>query len=39
MRFNFTPEGKPDYTPDGKFCLWQAVFHLGEVVEVDRKGE
>ena len=37
MRFDFTPEGKPDYTSDGKFCLWQAVFHLGKVVELHRK--
>lgn len=37
MRFNFTQDGKPDFTPDGKFCLWQAVFHLGKVVELHRK--
>ena len=37
MRFNFTPDGKPDFTSDGQFCTWQAVFHLGKVVETLRK--
>lgn len=36
MRFNFTSDGKPDFTSDGQFCMWQAVFHLGKVVEVRR---
>ena len=38
-RFNITEDGKPDFTPDGKFCFWQAVFHLGKVVELHRKDE
>jgi len=25
--------GKLVPTPNGRFCMWQAVFHLGEVVE------
>lgn len=38
-RFNFGANGEPIFTPDGLFCMWQAVFHLGKVIEVHRKGE
>lgn len=38
-RFNFGANGEPIFTPDGKFCMWQAVFHIGKVIEVHRKGE
>jgi hypothetical protein len=33
LRFDFDEEGKPVLNPEGKFCIWQAVFHLGKVVE------
>ena len=39
MRFNINADGSPDITPEGKFCMWQAVFQLGKVVELHRKDE
>lgn len=33
IRFDFDDEGNTVLNPDGKFCMWQAVFHLGEIVE------
>ena len=38
-RFNFRANGEPIFTPDGQFCMWQVVFHLGKIIEVHRKGE
>lgn len=32
-RFDFDENDNMVLNPDGKFCVWQAVFHLGEVVE------
>lgn len=32
-RFDFDGEGRQVMDPNGPFCLWQAVFHLGKVVE------
>ena len=37
--FNFDEGGKPVRDEHGNFTLWQIVFHLGEVVEKDLKGE
>ncbi len=39
LRFDFTNNGKTFLTPNGQFCFWVAVFHLGKVVELHRKGE
>lgn len=33
LRFDFGDDGKPVMNPKGAFCIWQAVFHLGAVVE------
>jgi hypothetical protein len=33
VRFDFNDKGKTVLNPDGKFCMWQAVFHLGKIVE------
>ena len=33
LRFDFDDDGKYVMNPDGQFCMWQAVFHLGEIVE------
>ena len=33
IRFDFDENGKLFYTPDGQFCYWIAVFHLGKIVE------
>ena len=35
-RFNISDDGTATPCADGAFCLWQAVFHLGEVVKLDR---
>lgn len=37
----FTDDGKGNVKPDenGDLCFWIAVFHLGKVIEVHRKGE
>jgi len=36
-RFDFNVEGEVIPNVNGKFCLWQAVFHLGKIIEVHRK--
>jgi len=33
LRFDYGDDGKPIMNPNGNFCMWQAVFHLGEIVE------
>lgn len=33
LRFDFDKEGKPVLNSHGAFCMWQAVFHLGKIVE------
>ena len=33
LRFDFGDDGKTIMTPNGQFCMWQAVFHLGEILE------
>ena len=33
LRFNYDDNGKAVLNPNGASCLWQAVFHLGKVVE------
>ena len=33
IRFDFDEAGKQYLTPKGMFCMWQAVFHLGKIVE------
>ena len=33
LRFDFDKNGKVINNPEGKYCMWQAVFHLGKVVE------
>ncbi len=33
LRFDFSDDGKPIMNPNGAFCMWQAVFHLGKIVE------
>lgn len=33
IRFDFDDNGNVTLTPNGKFCYWQAVFHLGEIIE------
>lgn len=33
LRFDLNPDGTPVLNPSGKFCRWQAVFHLGKIVE------
>lgn len=38
VRYGFDPEnGNVQFSSDGPLTVWQAVFHLGEVVEVNRK--
>lgn len=38
-RFDMDENGNIVPNPEGKFCMWQAVFHLGKIIEVHRKGE
>ena len=33
LRFDLNEDGGSSLNPNGKFCIWQAVFHLGKVVE------
>ena len=33
IRFDFDEEGNTVMNPNGAFCMWQAVFHLGQIVE------
>ena len=33
IRYDFDEEGKPVLNPNGQFCIWQAVFHLGKIIE------
>lgn len=33
LRFDFGDDGKPVMNPNGKFCMWQTVIHLGKIVE------
>lgn len=33
IRFDFGEDGKPIMKSNGQFCMWQAVFHLGKIVE------
>lgn len=33
IRFDFDEEGNTVMNPNGQFCMWQAVFHLGKIVE------
>ena len=33
IRFDFDEEGNTVMNSNGAFCMWQAVFHLGEIVE------
>lgn len=33
LRFDYGDDGKAILNPNGQFCMWQAVFHLGEIVE------
>lgn len=32
-RFDFDDKNKVVFFPDGRFCVWQAVFHLGKIIE------
>ena len=38
-RISFDEEDKPSKDMNGDFTIWNIVFHLGEVVERDLKGE
>ena len=33
LRFDFDKNDKPVLSPNGKFCMWIADFHLGKVIE------
>ena len=33
LRFDLHADGTYTLNPQGKFCVWQAVFHLGQIVE------
>lgn len=33
LRFGFDKNGKAVLRPDGPFCQWIAVFHLGKIIE------
>ncbi len=33
LRFDIDEKGGLQPNPQGRFCMWQAVFHLGKVVE------
>ena len=33
LRFDLDDQGKPIMNPHGALCKWQAVFHLGKIVE------
>ena len=33
LRFDLHPDFTYTLNPQGKFCMWQAVFHLGKIVE------
>lgn len=35
--FNLDENDKIVFTPNGKFAIWEIVYHLGKVVEVHRK--
>ncbi len=36
-RLDFDVEGNVIPNENGKFCMWQAIFHLGKIIEVHRK--
>ncbi len=38
-RFDINENGEVKPNKNGKFCMWQTVFHLGKIVELHRKGE
>lgn len=33
LRFDLDNDDKPIFNSNGNFCVWQAVFHLGKIVE------
>lgn len=33
VRFDFTLDNQIVLNPNGQFCQWQAVFHLGKIIE------
>lgn len=33
LRFDFDDNGNVVLNPNGLFCMWQAVFHLGKIIE------